>query len=237
MQSTSVETVQERICQTCKIDISTYPVRFKRCRTCFNSSKEDGGCDNCGERIDDTSLSSPNYCNKCYPSVFPTHNTVSSTCFTCGKRFLSLSIDMYKTLCPTCRPTNMEKVEDQLAKQGYSKKAVVWLNTIMTKSQSDGVGKEGIKIKHALNGGEHTVDIGIYKFSFDGYCKETNTVYEFYGDRWHGNPRVYRPEDLVVGNKTANELYLRTKWREEQILKAGYNLVTMWEYDFDKMSM
>lgn len=216
-----------RVCETCKIDISTYPIRFNQCRTCFNSSMTHTNCDNCGERMEDTLFHHQNYCNKCYPSIFPTSNTISSTCFTCGKRFLSLSIDMYKTLCPACRPTNMEKVEDQLAKQKYSKKAVVWLNTIMT--------KEHIHIMHALNGGEHSVHIGIYKFSFDGYCKETNTVYEFYGDKWHGNPRVYRPEDIVVGNKTANELYLKTKWREEQILKAGYNLVTMWEYDFDKL--
>lgn len=230
------DNIEERSCNNCGIDISTYPVRFKQCRTCFNSSNSENVCNNCGVIIEDK-LFDRKYCSKCYPSVFPTHNTVQSTCFKCQKRFLSLSIDMYKTLCPACRPVDMEKVEDQLAKQGYSKKAITWLNNIMSESVRDSnrTGKEPIHIQHALNGGEHQVYIGIYRFSFDGYCKETNTVYEFYGDKWHGNPRVYKPEDIVAGNSTADELYLKTKWREEQILKAGYNLVTMWEYDFDRM--
>lgn len=47
--------------------------------------------------------------------------------------------------------------------------------------------KENIFIKHALNGGEITID----KYKIDGFCKETNTCFEFHGSYFHGEPRVY----------------------------------------------
>lgn len=77
----------------------------------------------------------------------------------------------------------------------YSKKSIRWLEHIAKTSN--------IFIQHALNIGEYR---HIYKF--DGYCKETNTVYEFYGDYWHGNPKKYNKNIInkTVG-KTMGELF------------------------------
>ncbi len=67
----------------------------------------------------------------------------------------------------------------------------------------------------------------------DGYCKETNTIYEFYGDYWHGNPNVYEPEFInQVNYKTMGEAYQATIERENKIKELGYNLITIWESDF-----
>ena len=33
------------------------------------------------------------------------------------------------------------------------------------------------------------------EYKVDGYCYETNTVYEFHGDYWHGNPIVFDSDD------------------------------------------
>jgi G:T-mismatch repair DNA endonuclease (very short patch repair protein) len=69
----------------------------------------------------------------------------------------------------------------------------------------------------------------------DGYDPDTNTIYEFHGDYWHGNPNIFAAEiynestDCIMG-----ELYRRTKLREEEILNLGYNLVVMWESDWLK---
>lgn len=67
----------------------------------------------------------------------------------------------------------------------------------------------------------------------DGFDKKTNTIYEFYGDYFHGNPNIYAP-DLVnhKNKKTMNELYKDTLVRQELIKNAGYNLVFIWESDW-----
>jgi len=70
----------------------------------------------------------------------------------------------------------------------------------------------------------------------DGYCIETNTIYEFHGDYWHGNPNVYEFDYIneVVG-KSMGELYKKTKDREEELKQLGFNLIVMWESEFDSL--
>lgn len=65
---------------------------------------------------------------------------------------------------------------------------------------------------------------------FDAYVKETNTVYQFHGDFWHGNPNTYNPEDInPIKNKTYGELYKETIELDNKIINYGYNLVVQWE--------
>jgi hypothetical protein len=47
-----------------------------------------------------------------------------------------------------------------------------------------------IQIQHAENDTEYKIQNTRYKA--DGYCKETNTIYEFHGDFWHGNPNLFK---------------------------------------------
>lgn len=118
------------------------------------------------------------------------------------------------TGCPHCRTPN------------YSKQSIKWLNEI---SQT-----QNIIIQHAENGSEFLVPGTKYKV--DGYCKENNTIYEFYGDIWHGNPNLYSPEIFCspFHKITAGQLYKQTKQKEEIIISLGYNLITMWEQDYVK---
>ncbi len=107
-------------------------------------------------------------------------------------------------------------------KQNYQQShlAIKWLDLIME--------SEGIFIQHASNIGEYQIPGTRYKA--DGYCKETHTIYEFYGDYWHGNPEIY-DSDLInesVGC-TMSALYQNTIKREQQLIKLGYTLVVMWE--------
>lgn len=111
------------------------------------------------------------------------------------------------------------------SQRGYSKKAIAWLEYI--------VKKENIKIQHAENGKELRID----KKLIDGFCKETNTCYEFYGNYWHGNPKMYK-DDFVntVCNKTMKQLYDETIAKEELIKLKGYSLITIWEDEWDKLT-
>jgi hypothetical protein len=107
----------------------------------------------------------------------------------------------------------------------YSKISAQWLDEIAQEN--------GIFIRHAENIGEFRVPTT--NFKADGYCKETNTVYEFHGDCWHGNLNRYKPDDNVhpfLKNKTAKQLYDATIAREEKIKSLGYNLVVIWESEY-----
>lgn len=67
----------------------------------------------------------------------------------------------------------------------------------------------------------------------DGYDPTTNTVYQFHGSYYHGDPRAFSPYLLNKKLKrTHGELYQETKVKDFQLLCYGYNLVVMWEYDW-----
>ena len=119
-----------------------------------------------------------------------------------------------KTKCPQC------------AKNNYSKKAIMWLTEIAE--------KENIVIQHAENNGEYNIPGTNYKA--DGYCKETNTIYEFYGDAFHGNLTKFNKNDLCHPydkNITAQQLYEYTLQREQVIKQLGYNLISIWESEYN----
>ena len=67
----------------------------------------------------------------------------------------------------------------------------------------------------------------------DAYDPETNTIYEFLGDYWHGNPEVYDLNDFNRSNKTKFQvLYDETFDRLNFIKSLGYNVKYIWENDF-----
>lgn len=67
----------------------------------------------------------------------------------------------------------------------------------------------------------------------DGYIPETKTIYEFYGDYWHGNPTKYNANDVHPGIKTTfGDLYKNTIIRKNHIEQHGYNVVDVWESEF-----
>ncbi|MGI0076624.1 MAG: DUF7487 domain-containing protein [Nitrosopumilaceae archaeon] len=106
----------------------------------------------------------------------------------------------------------------------FSYKCIQWLESIMQ--------EENIFIQHAQNIGEYR--ILNTRYSVDGYCKETNTIYEFHGDMFHGNPKIFKSHELCnpFSDLTAGELYQKTIQRENKIKELGYNLDVMWENDF-----
>jgi hypothetical protein len=109
--------------------------------------------------------------------------------------------------------------------QRHSKNSITWLNALAT--------VHGIHIQHGENGGEYSIPNTLYHA--DGYCAETKTIYEFHGDYWHGNPQIYKPEVWnKVMEKTMGQRYQETIIRENEIKALGYNLVVMWEYDYNK---
>jgi len=100
-----------------------------------------------------------------------------------------------------------------------SKKETIWLDMLNIPNEYRNIRIPGLKRKIV-----------------DGFDPITNTVYEFYGDFWHGNPIVYCSSDTNPEcKKTFGELYDATIKREILIKEAGYSLISIWELDFNKM--
>ena len=93
-----------------------------------------------------------------------------------------------------------------------------------------------INIQHMGNSNQE-FRIKNTKWKADGYCKETNTIYEFHGDYFHGNPKIYLEKDKNdVCNKTMGYLYKKTLEREQKIKELGFNLEVMWESNWNKIN-
>ncbi len=134
------------------------------------------------------------------------HDKVEITCRIHGIFLQSLHMHISGQGCPQC----INKIS-QAEKE--------WLNTF-----NIGIENRYVKIITGPN--------GKYYYA-DAYISETNTVYEFHGDYWHGNPKIYDSNKI---NKsigiTFGELYQRTLAKEQNIKNAGFNLIVMWENDW-----
>ena len=76
----------------------------------------------------------------------------------------------------------------------YSVTGIKWLKSLNNPN-----------IQHAENRGEYRIPDTLWHV--DGYDPETNTVYEFLGDKWHGNINIYnRSEERRVGKEC------RSRW-------------------------
>ena len=120
-------------------------------------------------------------------------------------------------------PLNTIGVAKENQTDTYSIKSIKWLKYIDPNNT----------IRHALNGTEVSINIDGKKLKVDGYCEETNTIYQFHGCYFHGCKKCY--DELTINKVNSREmkqLYDITI-RNETALKTKYNLVTIWEHEFD----
>jgi hypothetical protein len=107
----------------------------------------------------------------------------------------------------------------------YSTISMEWLLFMEKRFRSE--------IQHARNFGEFVIPGTRYKA--DGYIKSLNTIFEFYGDYWHGNPKIYSKDEINsrIG-LTYGELYNHTLSKSKLIIEKGFNLIEIWENDWKK---
>lgn len=135
------------------------------------------------------------------------------SCITCNSTWFATPRNVVcgaKTGCPGCS-------------SHFSKLELLWLE--LNNVPNDIVHRQ---VKGLISNKQYTVD---------GYIPETNTIYEFWGDYWHGNPTKHNPLDVnKVANITFGELYQKTMKKRQTILDAGFNLIEIWESDFKNCS-
>lgn len=180
-----------------------------------------GGCLKCAGLFKDTA-DFIQHANKTHHNLYDYSNTkyVNATtkviicCKEHGNFIQRPLIHLNGGGCPQCALTQ------------YSKKSIRWLQFIEK--------KDNVNIIHFENFGEYKIPGTRYKV--DGYCKETNTVYEFQGDVFHGNPLKFKKGDKCHPfnkNITAGQLLKRTQQKLDIIKEKGYNVIIIWESDWD----
>jgi G:T-mismatch repair DNA endonuclease (very short patch repair protein) len=106
----------------------------------------------------------------------------------------------------------------------YGRMAWTWLEYI---SQRD-----GIKIEHKYNGGEHRV--GQHNLPVDGFYREEKTIFQFHGCLFHGhNCHITSNVDYnPINGKSLEELREDTKEKERYITKLGFKLIVKYECEW-----
>jgi hypothetical protein len=143
---------------------------------------------------------------------------VALQCNRCGCKFSTIGQHFINEggRCPICHPPrSFSKV---------SQDAIAHIENALS-----------IKFVSSLNGYEHVIYRDKNIFKVDAYNADLNLIIEFYGDLFHGNPNLYSPDHTChpyYKNVTAYELYTKTKERENYLLAAGYNLITIWDSDW-----
>ena len=141
-------------------------------------------------------------------------------------RYITIASVCMTIYCSNYMPEKTISIAQEYAKTDrFSKMSIMWLTYVA----------KGSNIQHAINGGEKKLTIDDQTYKVDGFCKETSTVYEFYGCFWHGCPNCYKPNVINSKNQkdmgTLNELTIE---KRKNIKSAGYNHVSTYECQLSK---
>lgn len=76
---------------------------------------------------------------------------------------------------------------------------------------------------------EHVIRLNHMTVRVDGFNSHTNTVYEYLGSFWHGNPAVYNADHINPVTKcTFGQLYSNTMARLDALRDSGFNVIVEW---------
>jgi hypothetical protein len=101
------------------------------------------------------------------------------------------------------------------------------------KSLKNFVSKKETKFLNSIGIQRHNRQQYVHGHCVDGYDPQTNTIYEFLGDYWHGNPCKFKSEDYNQrAHKTFGELYDKT-FSRLSFLKNNCIVKYIWENDWD----
>lgn len=86
------------------------------------------------------------------------------------------------------------------------------------------------------SGHEKQIKIDDKTYYLDCFIPELNLAIEFNGDIWHGNPKIYKPEDICDPFEhkiTAAERQMIDKIKIDDLKSAGIKTIVVWESEYD----
>jgi hypothetical protein len=71
---------------------------------------------------------------------------------------------------------------------------------------------------------------GYYPYNCDGVNESHKIIIEFYGDRYHANPKIYpNDEQEPIRGITAGSIRAKDKRKEDYLKSLGYDVLLVWE--------
>jgi G:T-mismatch repair DNA endonuclease (very short patch repair protein) len=89
----------------------------------------------------------------------------------------------------------------------------------------------GQKLEAEYKGGERR--LGRHNLPVDGFCQESQTVFQFHGCFWHGHSCSPSSSRDLLG-KTAEERLYDTRAKEKYLTSLGYNVQSVWQCHWNK---
>ena len=156
------------------------------------------------ERSNQTHDCKYDYSQVNYKNVY---TKVEIICNKHGPFFQDPKTHMKGGICPRCRGR-------------ISRKELLWLTNM--------------KISNTPNHRQKCFILDDRKIFVDGFDPDTNIVYEFLGDFWHGNPKTFNHLDYNPKTKTTFcDLYNHTIEKFKLLHKHGFVIYYIWENDFN----
>jgi len=100
---------------------------------------------------------------------------------------------------------------------------------------TNNISKKELLFLDTLEIDETNRQVRIENFTVDGFEPQTKTIYEFLGDYWHGNPKMFKREHYnSLAHKTFGELYdFCFEYKFKMLKNCGYTVKYLWECDWD----
>tara|TARA_Y100000310_G_C20671665_1_gene810642 strand:+ start:610 stop:1029 length:420 start_codon:yes stop_codon:yes gene_type:complete len=75
-----------------------------------------------------------------------------------------------------------------------------------------------------------------YYLTPDILIENSKLVIEIYGDLYHGNPKFYKPTDIIYTGQKVADIWNKDKNNQDIIKSYGYDILILWEHDIKKNS-
>lgn len=123
--------------------------------------------------------------------------------------------------CPQCGAERKKAAGIRMLTVGRQKQLDRGKAKFVSKSETIWLNELGVS--------DRQVWLNDVQYRVDGFDQDSNTVYLYHGQFWHGCPNTFDPEMIhPILKVKMKQLYEQTMQWEQKIREAGYNLITKW---------
>lgn len=75
----------------------------------------------------------------------------------------------------------------------------------------------------------------LYSYSWD-FIFKNKIILEIQGDFWHGNPKLYKKDDILLNGLTVDMVWKKDHRKKKKVENHGYKVYYLWETDINNMN-
>ena len=138
----------------------------------------------------------------------------------------------YEVYCPHCKQNFITKTSGQFWNRHPKHHEICTNCNPLIKFYSYGEKEVLSYVSSIYDGAILENDRSVIRpYELDIYLPDLRSAIEYNGDYWHANPKYYS-EDHIIGEATAKEVRKKDKQKINRCIKAGIELLIIWEDDW-----